>query len=107
MDLNSLELVMKKASKIPNKKFLTGMNIFFLAIAIGLPVYTEIQSYYVRSVNPRVEYSFSDLISILTICSIYVFGVIFDVLHRQHKRIQELEQDATASREGYETKRGD
>lgn len=90
---------MKKASETPNKKFLSGANIVFLVIAIGLPIYSEIHRYYIRSVNPRVEYSFSDLISLLTICFIYLFGVVFDVLYRLHKRIKALEQQTKVAEE--------
>lgn len=88
---------MKQKAEIYKNPFLTGMNIFFLAVAIFMPVFSEVNRYYIRYVNSRVEYSFGDLITVLTLCFIPLFSVIFDVLHRQHKRIQALEQEAAAS----------
>ena len=90
---------MTQQSKSHNEPFLSGMNIFFIVVAIFIPVFTEIHRYYIRSVNPRVDYSFSDFITVLTLCFIYLFGVLFDVLHRQHKRIKALELQAKAAKE--------
>ena len=56
--------VMKQNVEIDKKPFLTGMNIFFLAVAIFMPVFSEVNRYYIRYVNSRVEYSFGDLITV-------------------------------------------
>ena len=77
---NSIGAAMTQQSKSHKEPFLSGMNIFFIVVAIFIPVFAEIHRYYIRSVNPRVEYSFSDFITVLTLCFIYLFGVLFDVL---------------------------
>lgn len=74
--------------------FLTGMNIFQIVVASLFPIYTAINNYYLRLGNPRVE---TEFLPSLILCVFVLVFTLFDILHRQHKRIQALEQKAAAS----------
>ena len=90
---------METEPKSREEPFLNGMNIFFLVVAIFVPVYSITHRYYIQTLNPRAEFWFSDLIPQL-ICSLFLFFVVlFDVVHRQHKRIKVLEKRNKLSEE--------